>query len=237
VSQQQIPLALKPPRRPGFENFIAGPNTVVVSTLERGLETGAWYFVGGPAGSGRTHLLAAAFAQANRSGAVASFVSLALRANRGLLSQAGGDWVFVDDIDTLAGDDAGEMLLFNALNRWRSEQTGVVMSGFGREAFKLPDLRSRLGQATRLTIKPLEQNDLQSLVNRLAADHEVVLGRGAADYLISHTPRNPASIARVMEQLATRALSERRTISVPLARELLSEEQDQGSRLKAQGKP
>ncbi|MFU8833285.1 MAG: HdaA/DnaA family protein [Wenzhouxiangella sp.] len=221
MSQHQIPLALKPPRRPGFENFIAGPNKVVVSTLERGLEAGSWYFLGGPAGSGRTHLLAAAFGQCHRAGTIASFVSLALHANRGLLSQAGGDWVFVDDIDTLAGDAESEMLLFNALNRWRSEQTGVVMSGFGREAFELPDLRSRLGQATRLTLKPLEEDDLFQLIRRLAAEHEVVLGRGAIDYLISRSARNPASVARLMEQLAIRALSERRTVSVPLVREVM----------------
>ncbi len=222
MNQHQIPLALKPPRRPGFGNFISGPNIAVVSTLERGLEVGAWYFLGGPAGSGRTHLLAAAFAQCQEAGAVASFVSLSLQANHALLSQAGGDWVFIDDIDMLAGDGEGEMLLFNALNRWRSEQTGVVMSGFGREAFELPDLRSRLGQATRLTLKPLEEDDLDRLIRRLASEHEVVLGRGAVDYLISHSPRNPASIARLMEHLAARALSERRTVSVPLIREVLT---------------
>ncbi len=224
MSQHQIPLALKPPRRPGFENFIAGPNKAVVSTLERGLEAGGWYFLGGPAGSGRTHLLAAAFGQCQRVGTIASFVSLALQANRELLSQAGGDWVFVDDIDTLAGDAEGEMLLFNALNRWRSEQTGVVMSGFGREGFELPDLGSRLGQATRLTLKPLEEDDLIQLIRRLAADHEVVLGRGVIDYLISRSARNPASVARLMEQLAIRALSERRTVSVPLVREVMTGE-------------
>lgn len=224
MSQQQIPLALKPPRRPGFDNFIAGPNTAVVETLARGLEPEHWYFVGGAPGSGRTHLLAASFAVRHQAGDVVSFVSLSIAANQELLDHATGDWVMVDDIDALAGDHDGEMRLFNALNRWRAERTGVVMSGAGRDRFELPDLRSRLGQAIRLTLKPLEEVHLGQLIGRLARDHEVALGRGATDYLISRTPRNPAAIARLMEQLATRALSERRTVSVPLAREILSSE-------------
>lgn len=223
MSQHQIPLALKPPRRPGFANFVAGPNHVVVDTLASGLEPGGWYFLGGPAGSGRTHLLSAAFAALHQEGRHVAFISLALRSHRPLLEAAGGDWVIVDDIDQLAADDQGEMALFNALNRWRAEHVGVLMSGLGRESFKLPDLRSRLGQATRLTLKPLEEEDLLVLVKRIAADHEVLLGRGAADYLLSRAPRRPASLAHLIERLAARALSERRTISVPLAREVLTE--------------
>ena len=223
MSQQQIPLALKPPRRPGFENFVAGPNRVTLDTLSRGLEPAGWYFLGGPSGSGRTHLLAATFASQHQKGLQVAFLSLALASNRPLLEAATGDWVIVDDVDRLAGDVDGEMALFNALNRWRAEHVGVLMSGCGREAFELPDLRSRLGQATRLTLKPLEEDDLLVLIKRLATDHEVLLGRGAADYLLSRAPRNPASLAYLVERLAARALSERRTISVPLARQVLEE--------------
>ena len=230
MSQQQIPLALRPPRRPGFDNFIAGPNTAVVETLARGLEPEHWYFLGGPPGSGRTHLLAASFAARHQAGDAVSFVTLSVAANQALLDHAGGDWVMVDDIDVLAGDRDGEIRLFNALNRWRAERTGVIMSGAGRDRFELPDLRSRLGQATRLTIKPLEEPDLRQLIERLARDHEVALGRGAADYLISRAPRNPAAIARLMEQLATRALSERRTVSVPLVSEVMKGEAGGGGR-------
>lgn len=223
MSQQQIPLALKPPRRPGFENFIAGPNQVVVETLAHGLDPAAWYFLGGPSGSGRTHLMTATYTALLARGLHASFLSLSLVSNRPLLEAAGGDWVIVDDVDRLAGDGEGEMALFNALNRWRAEQTGVLMSGCGRDGFELPDLRSRMGQATRLTLKSLDEKDLLVMLKRLAADHEVLLGRGAADYLLSRAPRKPASLAWLMERLAARALSERRTISVPLAREVLAE--------------
>lgn len=143
-----------------------------------------------------------------------------------LLEHAEGDWVVLDDIDALAGDEQGECDLFNALNRWRADRTGVVMSGVGREGFALPDLRSRLGQATRLTLKPLEESELAELVRGLAREHEVPLGRGVVEYVLSRAPRNAGWLAELVISGAHRALTERRTLSVPLVRELLSDRMD-----------
>ncbi|TVQ36431.1 MAG: hypothetical protein EA370_08270 [Wenzhouxiangella sp.] len=221
MSRQQIPLALKPPRRPGFENFVAGPNKAVVELLASGLEPAGWYFLAGPAGCGRSHLLNASFADHHRRGHTVQFLTLGIPANRGLLAQASADWIMLDDVDLLAGQGDAEMLLFNALNRWRSERSTVLMAGSSREDFQLPDLRSRLGQAACLTLKPLEEADLRQLIRRLAEEYEVILGRGADDYLLSRGARNAAAIARLIEQLAARALNERRTLSVPLIREAL----------------
>lgn len=222
MSRAQLPLALKPPRRPRFDNFIVGPNQAVVATLSQGAEAGGWYFVAGPAGSGRSHLLAAFFGERCRRGERAHFIALGKPRQRMLLEHADGDWVVIDDVDCLAGDEAGERALFNALNRWRAARGGVVMSAAGRDGFALPDLRSRLGQATRLTLKPLEEPELAELVHSLAAEHEVVLGRGVVDYILSHAPRNTGRMAQVVVAAAHRALTERRTLSVPLVREVLS---------------
>jgi len=215
-----MPLALKPPRRPRFDNFVAGDNGALVATLRGGLEPGQWYFLAGPAGSGRSHLLSAVFVDRSRHSS-AQFIGLTDRRQWGLLEQTDAEWIVIDDIDCLAGDNAGELSLFNALNRWRAERTGVVMSGRGRDRFELPDLRSRLGQATRLTLTPLEERDLAELIVRLAEEHEVPLGRGVVDYLLSRTTRNAGQLAGMVNQLADRALSERRTLSIPLVREFM----------------
>jgi len=218
VKEQGL-LALRGPRHRRFENFLPGPNAALVDTLQRGLEDEAWYFLAGPPGSGRSHLVHAVLNDKHRAGQAVTFVSLDIAAQRELLHHAAGDWVLLDDVDALAGDADQEMALFNALNRWRTERTGVLMTGAGRDRFDLPDLRSRLGQATRLTLKPLDDDGLRRLVEQLAREYEVVLGRGAADYLLSRTARNAASIARLIERLAQRALSERRTLSIPLIRD------------------
>ncbi|MCC5864140.1 MAG: hypothetical protein JJU31_03370 [Wenzhouxiangella sp.] len=221
MSRQQLPLALRAPRRPRFDNFVAGSNQATVELLAQGLESGNWYFLAGPAGSGRSHLLSATFTDRLGRGETALFLALSLPANVGLLDQACADCILLDDIDALAGQDEAEIRLFNALNRWRAERSTVLMSGASRQGFTLPDLRSRLGQAARLTIKPLEEPDLRTLIARLAAEYEVLLGRGAADYLLTRGARSAASIARLIEQLSSRALTERRTLSVPMIREAL----------------
>lgn len=221
MARSQLPLALKPPRRPTFENFVAGANEAVAATLSQGAEAGAWYFLVGPAGSGRSHLVSAFFSDRCRRGEQAHFIALGNPRQRPLLDHAEGDWVVIDDVDRLAGDEAGERSLFNALNRWRVSKTGLVMSGAGRDAFELPDLRSRLGQATRLTLKPLEDSDMADLVRRLAGEHEVPLGRGVVDYILSRAPRNAGRMAELVEAAAYRALTERRTLSVPLVRDIL----------------
>jgi len=223
VTRAQLPLALKPPRRPRFENFIIGPNQAVVATLSQGVEGGGWYFLAGPSGSGRSHLVSAFFADRCSRGERAHFIALGRTRQRMLLEHADGDWVVIDDVDVLAGDEAGELALFNALNRWRSERTGVLMSGAGRERFELPDLRSRLGQATRLTLKPLAEGELSALIRGLAGEHEVLLGRGAVDYILSRAPRNAGRMAELVEAAAHRALTERRTLSVPLVRDILND--------------
>lgn len=217
----QIPLALNPPRRPGFGNFLAGPNQAVVDTLKFGLEAGACYFLGGPPGYGRTHLALASYAHLARAGRSVRFVPLGHPGAFRVLDEAAAEWLVLDDVDRLAGQDDAELGLFNALNRWRADLSGVLMTGVGRRGFRLPDLNSRLAQATGLVLRPLDDSDRHQLISMLAREREVAIGRGVADYLLQRGPRNPGELARLIEAMTARALAERRVLSIPLARELL----------------
>lgn len=221
MASVQLPLALNPPRRPGFGNFLVGPNRTVIETLKNGLESGHWYFLGGAPGYGRTHLSLASFANLSRLGHQVQFVPLAHAGAYRVLGEAAADWLVLDDVDRLSGNAQAERMLFNALNRWRADHSGVLMTGVRRE-FDLPDLTSRLSQATGLVLRPLEDRDLFDLVRTLAREREVVLGRGVADYLLKRGPRNPGELARLIEAMAVRALAERREISIPMTRDVLA---------------
>lgn len=221
TKMQQMPLALKPPRRPSFENFIVGDNETLVNTLRIGLEASDWYLLIGPDGSGRSHLLSAVFQSELQLGKASVYVPLSEPSRWQLLDAVTASSVVIDDIDALAGDSAGEMRLFNALNRWRSDRTLVLMSASSLTDFRLPDLCSRLGQSTRLTLKPLDDSDLETLAVRLAQDQEMGLTAEVAKYLVSRTTRNARAVTDVMNQVMTLALSERRSITVPLIRTVL----------------
>jgi len=228
VSANQIPLPLTPPRRPSLDNFIVGDNGALVETLRRGLQPSGWYFLVGPPGSGRSHLLAATVARLTRAGVVVAFVPLRSERGRALLDAATGDWIVVDDVDALAGQIVGERALFNALNRWQQSRSGVLMSGRGRGRFELPDLSSRLGQATRLTIRPLDESGRRELIESLILAHDVRMGQGATDYLLSRGPRNAGQLSDFLAACVGRALAEKRTLSKPIVRQQLARQADIG---------
>lgn len=217
----QLPLALAPPRRPEFDNFVPGDNDIVVQTLRDGRVEGQWYFLSGPPGSGRSHLALATVASLAKAGMQVRYIPGRTPMSVALVESTSGRWVVVDDVDALAGDSTGEQALFNALNRWREERAGVIMTGADRARFALPDLRSRLALATRLVLKPLDDRALEQLVRRLLEDFHVVAGRGLVDYILRHGPRSPGQLTRLMEHMSRRALAERRVLSIPLARESL----------------
>jgi len=213
----QLPLSLTPPRACRFENFIAGANAALIENLRHGLNSGEWLYLCGPAGSGKSHLAAATFHEANAAGRRTLFVPAGANVAR-MLEGVDAELIVIDDIERLAGDAAAERALFNGLNRWRAARRGVLLTGTGSNAFELADLCSRIGQCARLVLVPLNEAGLAELLDRLARDFEVVTGRGLNDYLMRHGPRSASSMVGLFERLARRAQAERRVVSVPLAR-------------------
>lgn len=221
MTAPQIPLALTPPRRPRFENFVAGQNHAVLDVLQHGLQPGHWYFLTGPDGSGRSHLAQAVLTARLAEHASARFVACTDPATVELLDATAGDWIVLDDIDRLATDAAAERALFNALNRWRADQSGVLMTGVRRSGFDLPDLVSRLNQAAKLSLVPLQDDTdrlFVELIEQLLLDFQLSAGHGLTDYLLRHAPRSPARLVALFERFSQQARAERRVVSIPLVR-------------------
>lgn len=214
----QLPLALRPPPRPSFDNFIAGPNASLLSILKQGLDAGSWTLLKGHEGHGRSHLLTAAFHHHQAKGRQCAYLPLTQPSALHLLPVTSAEFIVVDDIDAVAGKADAELALFNALNEWRAAQSTVLMSATGLDHIALPDLRSRLAQAGRLTLKPLSEADLLVLVQQWAAAHEAVLGQGAAAYLVRRAQRSPAALSQLVADLAGQALNQRRAVTIPLIR-------------------
>ena len=205
------------------DNFIAGANRSLISALRHGLEARGWVFLCGPEGSGKSHLALGVLAEWSAANRRASFVPCCRSGAAALLAGGDADLAVVDDIEALAGRRQDELALFNALNRWQAERTAVLMTGRGATPFDLPDLVSRVGQAARLTLKPLNDEDLARYIQQLIVDFQVVPGRGLAEYLMRHGPRSAAGLAELFETVSQRAQAERRVVSVPLVRAAMNE--------------
>jgi len=218
----QLPLSLTPPRRKRLDNFVAGgTNAPLISSLRHGLEERGWVLLCGPEDSGKTHLALGLLAEWSSGQRRACYVPCRERGAAQLLASGDAELAVVDDIEALAGRSQAELALFNALNRWRAARTAVLMTGSGATPFELPDLGSRVSQAARLILKPLDDEGLSRLIGQLIADFQVVPGRGLAEYLMRHGPRSAGSLADLFERISRRAQAERRVVSVPLVRDAL----------------
>lgn len=229
----QIPLQLTPLRDSRFDNFVEGPNHAVVKAL-RHLpdEPGSHVFLYGGEGSGKSHLLNAVCVETREREGRAFYLALK-RLPRDAIASLEGleklDLVCVDDLHVIAGDQAWEEALFHCFNRIREANGRLLVSSRERLSaleLGLPDLKSRLAWGLRLQLLPLEDKDKLEVINL----HCVALGLSLPDdvqqYLLKHHDRSMAALVHTVESLQQAALTLKRRITVPLAREVLKKRKE-----------
>ena len=229
----QIPLQLTPLRDSRFDNFVEGPNHAVVKAL-RHLpdEPGSHVFLYGGEGSGKSHLLNAVCVETREREGRAFYLALK-RLPRDAIASLEGleklDLVCVDDLHVIAGDQAWEEALFHCFNRIREANGRLLVSSRERLSaleLGLPDLKSRLAWGLRLQLLPLEDKDKLEVINL----HCIALGLSLPDdvqqYLLKHHDRSMAALVHTVESLQQAALTLKRKITVPLAREVLKKRKE-----------
>jgi len=229
----QIPLPLNPLRDNRFDNFVAGPNLALVEALKNiPEEPGANVFLSGAEGSGKTHLLNALCVATRERGGRAFYLALKRLPKDAIASLQGLeqlDLVCVDDLHAVAGDRDWEEALFHCFNRIREANGRLLVTSRERLSalrLGLPDLASRLAWGLRLQLQPLEDGDKMTVIKL----HGDALGLSLPDevqaYLLKHHDRSMAALIQTVERLHEVALTVKRRITVPLAREVLKADRD-----------
>jgi DnaA family protein len=196
---RQLPLEISPPAAPSLDNFVAGVNAealAAVRALAAGERPEVVVYLWGERGSGRTHLLRAA-----------------TRANPGLVA--------ADDVETL--DASAQQALFNAINAAREGQSPVLASGSAPPAGLAlrDDLRSRLAWGLVYQLRAPSDADKASYLRAEAARRGLRLPEDVLAYLLSHVPRDLASLNAVLDSLDRYSLASQRPLTLPLVREAL----------------
>lgn len=195
----QIPLSYPLKQDYAAENFFVSEANAEAFQL---VESGEWgaangLYLYGEDGCGKTHL-AQIWKQKN---------------NRGIV---------IDDVDHYA---AQEEELFHLLNRVREEGAKLLVTARtlpNHLPFKTRDVQSRLMGMLQVKIHAPDEMLLTSLLAKQCADRQLKVSPEVISYLASRIERSYRAIAECIARLDAHALSTRREITIPLAREILS---------------
>lgn len=223
----QLPLALRYPPEQRLESYLGGPAGAVEQLRSLARVPGVdWIYLEGPPGSGKTHLGLAVCAEAEGVGRRAAY--LPLRAARGRLREAldsqEADVVALDGLEAVAGNRADEVALFDFHNRMRALGACVLYLASAAPAaleLALPDLRSRLGQCTRIALQPLDDDGRRAVLRDRARRRGLVLEEAAIDWMLTRTGRDMGHLLALLERIDRASLAAQRRVTVPFLRGLL----------------
>lgn len=223
----QLPLALRYPPEQRLESFVAAPAGALEQLRGLAATPGAdWIYLEGPPGAGKTHLGLGVCAEAEGAGRRAAY--LPLRAARGRLREAleaqEADVVALDGLEAIAGDRGDEVALFDFHNRMRAAGAGVLYLATAAPAglpLVLPDLRSRLGQCTRISLHPLDDEGRRAVLRDRARRRGLVLEEAAIDWLLTRTGRDMGHLLALLERIDRASLAAQRRVTVPFLRGLI----------------
>src|SRR5690606_11150865 len=224
----QLPLALRYPPDQRLETF-AG-NRALVAQLQdfaAGAGDARMLLLVGPPGSGKTHLALAACAEAEAAGRRAAYLPLATA--RGRLGTAlealhAFDLVALDGLDAIAGGPDDELALFDFHNRIHDAGRQLLYTARVAPAalgLQLPDLRSRLGQCTRLAPERLDDAGRAEMLRLRARRRGLQIDDAAIDWLLRHAGRDLSGLTALLDRLDRASLAAQRRITLPFLREVL----------------
>ncbi len=227
----QLPLALRYPPDQRFDSFVAGdPATVLAPLRALAARPGrGGVLLVGPGGTGKTHLLIAACADAESQGHAAAYLhasSAVGRLSEALEAMHDFGVVAIDGIDGVAGRGDDEIALFHFHNRMHDADRAVLYAARDTpEALPLvlPDLRSRLSQCTRVVLSPLDDDGRRDVL-RLRADRRgLQVDEAAIDWLLRRVDRDLNSLTALFDRLDRASLAAKRRITVPFLREVVAD--------------
>ena len=216
---EQLVLDLYLPQPPSVEGYVPGENAEPLFMLGEwavGTSFALFIYLWGGAGTGKSHLLAAAAQRVP--GAI-----LIDAASQPLPDQIAPDAsLLVDNVEHL--NAAAQIRLFDHYNTLKEGSGRLIATGPvpPMQLDLRSDLTTRLGWGLVYQLKPLSDADKLAALRKQARDWGFELSVEAAEYLLRHSARDLVSLQAVLTQANRLALSQKRPVTVPLLKAVLN---------------
>jgi DnaA family protein len=221
---RQLALELAAPPAPTLDNFVAGRNAELLSVLRmltRDSSGERFVYLWGPAGCGKSHLLAATVRALELAGRRIAF-AVDEQTFRAIDAQTVSSGLAVDDVHLLS--EAGQIALFNHCNAVR-EAGGVLIAAGDAAPARLglrADLLTRLAWGLVYQVYPLSDEEKAAALAQHARSRGLSVPEEVIDYALTRQRRDLPYLVALLDALDRYSLETKRAVTVPLLRELLA---------------
>lgn len=224
---KQLLLDIAPPSLPTLENFVPGRNLELFEVLKNILERQEqerFIYLWGVRGCGKSHLLHAIVEACTRNKLDAAYI------NCGITHNSNTEFSAIDETDCLTIDNvdhlnaSAQIGLFNLYNHIRDESNSLMLvsGSVAPSQLKLrEDLVTRLGWGLVYQVHELSDDEKIQAMKNHAKRKGFELPQDVCNYLLRHVQRDLPSLIVTLDALDLYSLREKRSITIPMLRELL----------------
>ena len=220
---KQLPLPIVAPATARFETFMSGANAAAVQHLQQMGPPAAPVYLWGPSGSGKTHLLRALAEARHERGERVGWFDATSRPP--WVMEPGYTLLLLDACDRY--DESQQLSAFALLVDAQSH--GVAWVASARvPPVDLPlreDLRTRLGWGPVFALQNLPEEQARAVLRRESDRRGVFLSDDVMDYLLTRFARDLSHLMALLDRLDGFALSEHRSVTVPLLKKMLAQQE------------
>ena len=177
--------------------------------------------------SGKTYLIQALCNQFNNQGKSSFFLPMrqAIELSVDILDSLENiELVCIDGLESLVGNRAWEVGLFNLINRSFNCNNRLIFTSaknIDGMNFELKDLDSRLRKIQSHELHSLADDDILYALKHIANLRCIELGSKEAQYLLTYADRNISDLVKILESLDQLSMEMKRKITIPLIKEVI----------------
>ena len=177
--------------------------------------------------SGKTYLIQALCNQFNNQGKSSFFLPMrqAIELSVDILDSLENiELVCIDGLESLVGNKAWEIGLFNLINRSFNSNNRLIFTSaknIDGMNFELKDLDSRLRKIQSHELHSLADDDILYALKHIANLRCIELGSKEAQYLLTYADRNISDLVKILESLDQLSMEMKRKITIPLIKEVI----------------